>query len=106
MAIAVVDSSGTPVLLHKMDHTQIGSVDVAIAKARTANNFKRSTRLIDQAVQEGGAGLRMLSIPGVVAIEGGELLMQSGQIIGALGVSGSQSSNDLQVALAGVRALG
>lgn len=106
MAIAVVDSGGTLVLLHKMDHTQIGSVDVAISKARTANHFKRSTRLIDQAVQEGGAGLRMLSIPGVTAIEGGELLMQNGRIIGGIGVSGSLSANDLQVALAGVRAIG
>lgn len=104
MAIAVVDSGGNLVLAHRMDQTQLGSMEVAERKA-AANNFKRPTKMMDEAVTKGGAGMRLLVIPGVLPIEGGELLIKDGKIIGAIGVSGSLSANDVQTALAGVAAL-
>ncbi|SRR5258706_3609352 len=101
MAIAIVDAGGNLVLFKKMDNTQIGSIEVAKAKAITANNFKRPTKVLEDAIAGGGIGLRILSLPGVTPLEGGELIMLNGKIIGAIGVSGAQSTQDGQVARAG-----
>lgn len=105
MVIAVVDSTGHLVALHKMDHAQYGSVDIAQAKARTAVNLKRPTRVLQDGVAEGGVGLRMLSVEGLSALEGGVLLMEEDRIVGGIGVSGADSTQDAQVAMAGVRVL-
>lgn len=105
MAIAIVDTGGKLVLFKKIDNTQIGSVDVAIGKATTVNNFKRPTKVFEDAVAGGGMGLRILSLPGVTPLEGGELIMLNGKIIGAIGVSGATSAQDGQVARAGASAL-
>ncbi|MCE9596847.1 MAG: heme-binding protein [Spirochaetia bacterium] len=105
MAIAIVDCGGNLVLLHKMDGTQLGSIEVSQLKAKTAVNFKRSTKMIDEGVTNGGAGLRMLAIPGVAPMEGGELLLVGNEIVGAIGISGSLSSNDGIVARAAVAVL-
>ena len=102
MAIAIVDTGGKLVMFKRADNTQIGSVDVAISKAITANNFKRATKVFEDAVAGGGLGLRVLSLPGVTPLEGGELIMLNGKIIGAIGVSGGQSTQDGQVAKAGL----
>ena len=101
MAIAIVDAGGNLVLFKKMDNTQLGSIEVAKAKATTANNFKRPTKVLEDAVAGGGIGLRLLSLPGVATLEGGELILENGKIIGAIGVSGAQSTQDGQVAKAG-----
>lgn len=101
MAIAIVDTGGKLVLFKKIDNTQIGSIDVAIAKARTANNFKRPSKVFEDLVAGGGLGLRILSLPDVTPLEGGELIMHDGKIIGAIGVSGASSAQDGQVARAG-----
>jgi glc operon protein GlcG len=105
MAIAIVDTGGKLVLFKKMDNTQIGSVDVAISKAVTANNFKRASKVFEDAVASGGIGLRVLSLPGVTALEGGELIMLNGKIIGAIGISGALSTQDGQAARAGTAAI-
>ncbi len=105
MAIAIVDTGGKLVLFKKTDNTQIGSVDVAISKAVTANNFKRPTKVFEDAVANGGIGLRVLSLPNVTPLEGGELILISGKIVGAIGVSGGQSTQDGQVARAGTSTL-
>ncbi len=106
MVIAIVDSSSHLVLLHKMDHAQYGSVAVAQAKAHSALDFKRPTRVMQDGVAAGGVGLRLLSVDGVCVIEGGlPLLDDSGRIVGAIGVSGAAAAQDVQVAEAGARAL-
>jgi glc operon protein GlcG len=105
MVIAIVDSTGHLVMLHKMDQAQLGSVAIAQAKAETAVNFRRPTKAFQDAIAEGGAGLRMLSMSGVSALEGGLLLMIGGQVVGAIGVSGMQSAQDAEVARAGIAAL-
>ena len=105
MAIAIVDTGGNLVSFRRMDNTQIGSVDVAIGKATTANNFKRPTKVFEDLVANGGVGLRILSLPGAVPLEGGEPILFQGKIIGGIGVSGMQSGQDAQVAHAGLNAL-
>ncbi len=101
MVIAVVDSSGHLVVLHKMDQAQYGSIPIAQAKAATAVNFKRPTKVFEDAIAAGGLGLRLLSTDGLCPLEGGIPLLSGGAIIGAIGVSGAQSTQDGQVALAG-----
>jgi glc operon protein GlcG len=105
MAIAIVDIGGNLVLFKKMDNTQVGSIDVALSKAKTANNFKRPTKVFEDAIAGGGIGLRVLSLSNVAALEGGEPIIINGKIIGAIGVSGAQSTQDDQVAKAGLNAL-
>ena len=105
MAIAIVDSGGNIVMLHRIDHTQLGSPRVAIAKAETANNFKRASKILEDAVTAGGQGLRILSTPGITPLEGGIPLIRNGEVIGAIGVSGMQSHQDAEIANAGAAAL-
>ena len=105
VVIAIVDNGGNLVMLQKIDNTQIGSIDLAIGKAKTANNFKRPTKAMEDAVAGGGIGLRMLAAPGVVPLEGGEPIYLDGKIIGAIGVSGMQATQDAEVSRAGVAAL-
>src|SRR5215472_2279377 len=101
MAVAVVDPSGTLVYYEKMDNTQIGSADVAIEKARSAARFKRPTKAFQDALAAGGAGLRILGLPGAVPVEGGVPLIAEGKIIGAIGLSGDTSDHDGQCAAVG-----
>src|SRR5216684_4864994 len=101
VAVAIVGPAGTLVYYEKMDNTQIGSAEVAIDKARTAALFKRPTKVFQDAVAAGGDGLRVLSLKGVVAVEGGIPLVMDGKIVGAIGVSGATSAQDAQCAKAG-----
>jgi glc operon protein GlcG len=105
MAVAVVDPSGNLVYYEKMDNTQLGSANVAIEKARTAALFKRPTKAFQDALAAGGDGLRVLSLKGVTAVEGGIPLVMDGKIVGAIGVSGGASTQDGQCAKAGADAL-
>ena len=106
MAIAIVDPSGDLVYFEKMDDTQVGSVDVALSKARSAARFKRPTKAFQDALAAGGEGLRILALQGAVPVDGGVPLVSGGKIVGAIGVSGGTSAQDGQVAAAGVAALG
>ena len=101
VAVAVVDTGGNLVYYEKMDNTQIGSASVAIEKARTAALFKRPTKAFQDTVAAGGDGLRVLSLKGVVASEGGIPLVMDGKIVGGIGVSGATSAQDAQCAKAG-----
>ena len=103
MCIAIVDDGGHLVLFERLDGTQIGSVDVAIDKARSAVSFRRPTRVFEDRVA--GGSNTLLGVPGVLPIEGGIPLIVAEQIVGAIGVSGGSPSQDGQVALAGASAL-
>jgi uncharacterized protein GlcG (DUF336 family) len=105
MAIAIVDTSGNLVYYEKMDNTQIASATVAIDKARSAVLYKRPTKAFQDGVAAGGAGLRILRLQGAMPVEGGQLLIVDGKIIGAIGVSGDTSEHDNQCAGAGVATL-
>ena len=105
VAVAVVDTGGNLIYYEKMDNTQIGSANLAIEKARTAALFKRPTKAFQDVLAGGGDGLRILSLKGVVAIEGGIPLVMDGKIVGAIGVSGATSAQDAQCAKAGADVL-
>ena len=102
VAIAVVDAAGGLMYFQLLDDTQPGSQDVALHKARTAARFKRPTKALEDAVAGGRQAL--LSLPGVTAVEGGVPIEVGGRVVGAVGVSGMQSSQDSQVAVAGLAA--
>jgi len=103
VVIAVVDDGANLVYLERMDNTQIGSLEVAIQKARTAISFKRPTKAYEDMVAGGRAAI--LRVPGVIPIEGGLPLIVDEQFIGAIGISGGTSQQDGQVAKSGVEAL-
>ena len=105
MAAAIVDGGGNLVYFEKMDNTQIGSVNVAIEKARSAALFKRPTKAFEDALASGGGGLRVLAVPGVFPLEGGIPLLIDGNIVGAIGVSGESCQQDGQCAKAGADGL-
>jgi glc operon protein GlcG len=102
--IAIADSAAQLVLLHRLDHAQHGSIDVAISKAQTAVRFKRPTKAVQDAISQGGLALRMLTIPNICGVEGGIPLVNDGKIVGAIGVSGMLPQQDSQVAEAGAAA--
>ncbi len=104
VAIAIVDSAGKLAAFSKIDNTQHASVDIAIGKAVTANNLRRPTKALQDVIAQGGGGLRLLAVPGVMPLEGGVPIIVDGKIIGAIGVSGVTSEQDAQVAMAGAAA--
>jgi glc operon protein GlcG len=105
MVIAIVDTGGHLILLHRIDHAQNGSVDIARRKAETAVNFKRPTKVFEDAIAQGGMHLRMLAMGNLLPLEGGLPILEDGKVVGAIGVSGMQSTQDAQVARAGLAAL-
>jgi len=105
MAAAVVDPNGTLVCYEKMDNTQLGSAEVAIDKARSAALFKRSTKLFQDALAGGGAGMRVLGLKNAIPVEGGVPIVAGGKIVGAIGISGANSDQDGQCAQAGAAAI-
>jgi glc operon protein GlcG len=104
VAIAIVDSAGQLAAFSKMDNTQHASVDIAIGKAVTANNFKRPTKALQDAIAQGGANLRLLAVKGATPLEGGVPIIVDGKIIGAIGASGVMANQDAEVAMAGAAA--
>lgn len=100
MVICVVDDGGHLIYLERMDGTQIGSVQVAQAKAATAVRFKRSTKVLEEAVA-GGRNV-VMKLPGATPIEGGLPIIVDSAVIGAIGVSGGTSPQDGQVAAVAV----
>ena len=103
VVIAILDAGANLLYLERMDGTQIGSVQVAIGKGKTAVSFKRPTKILEDAVN--GGRTNMLGLPGVTPIEGGLPLIYQGEIVGAIGVSGVQSFEDGIVAKAGADVL-
>jgi glc operon protein GlcG len=105
MAVAIVDNAGQLVAFEKMDNTQTGSVNVSQDKAVSAAIFRRPTKVFQDAVAGGGAGLRILGLRGANPVEGGLPLMSGGKIVGGIGVSGGTSDEDGVVAKAGAAAV-
>jgi glc operon protein GlcG len=100
VTIAIVDEGGNLLFLQRMDEAPVGSIVVAQKKARTAFLFKRTTKSLEETVAGGRAV--MMTLPGATPIEGGLPLLNEGRIVGAIGVSGVQSSQDGQIAQVGV----
>jgi uncharacterized protein GlcG (DUF336 family) len=105
VAVAIVDNAGHLVAFEKMDNTQTASVEVAQDKAVSAAIYRRTTKVVQDGVAGGGAGLRLLGLRGMSPVEGGIPLVIDGKIVGGIGVSGVTSEQDGQVAKAGADAL-
>ena len=105
VAITILDSGGNMIMFHRVDNAQLSATAVSEGKARTALEFKRPSKALDDAIAAGGAGMRLLALKDITPLEGGILILVDGKIIGAIGVSGALSSQDAQIATAGAAAL-
>jgi glc operon protein GlcG len=105
LVIAIVDDGGHLVLLQRDDGAQVGSVEIATLKARTAVFYRRDTRDF-QAVVEGQQRYALLCIPNGILLDGGVLLKSGEEIIGAVGVSGASDEADGDVGRVGAALLG
>lgn len=103
VAIAVVDDGGHLLCLYRLDGTQLGSIETAIEKARSAVFFKRPTKSWEERLAEGRIGY--LNLPGLLPVEGGIPVILDNQIVGGIGVSGVRSGEDAMIAQAGLIAL-
>lgn len=102
MNIAVVDAGGNIKAFIRMDKAWLGSIDIAIKKAKTARYFDMDTGVIGKLSQPGGSLYNIEhSNNGLITFPGGIPLVKDGEIVGAVGVSGSSVVNDHKVALAG-----
>ena len=107
MNIAVVDAGANLVAFARMDGAWLGSLDISIKKAKTARFFDMNTGVIGELSQPGGSLYNIEhSNSGLITFPGGiPIKNAAGEIIGAIGVSGSSVENDHTVAEAGVSAL-
>ena len=105
VVISIIDSGGNIVMLHRHNDVQLSSIEISQGKAKTALMFKRPSKVLDDAISSGGAGLRFLALKDIVPLEGGLPIVADGKIVGAIGVSGVLSSQDSQVARAGADGL-
>jgi uncharacterized protein GlcG (DUF336 family) len=102
VVIAIVDDSGYLMYLQR-DKVQLGSIDVAIEKAKAALMYRRPTKYWEDVIANGRQGY--LTMPGLFAVEGGIPLIYQDVTVGAIGVSGVKSTDDGIIAQAGASAL-
>jgi glc operon protein GlcG len=103
VVIAICDDGGHLVLLHRLDGVAPISSTIAPAKARAAALGKRETKLYEDMINQGRAAFLSAPLDGM--LEGGVPIIVDGYVVGAIGVSGVKSSEDAQIAKAGVAAL-
>ena len=104
MAVAVVDTAGQLVAFERLDNTQTASTAIAQDKAVSAAMYRRPSKVFQDLVAGGGVGLRVLTLRGAIAVEGGLPITVDGKIVGAIGVSGGSSEQDGVIAKAGLDA--
>lgn len=102
VVIVVVDDAGYPLVLKRLDDTQVASVEVGIGKARTAAIYRRPSRELEEQIKDGR--LASLVLPGATPLQGGIPLVTDGQVVGAIGVSGNTPQEDEDIASAGAKA--
>jgi uncharacterized protein GlcG (DUF336 family) len=106
MNVAVVDAGGNLTAFARQDGAWLGSIDIAFRKARTARYFDMETGALGELSQPGGPLFNIeVSNGGLITFPGGIPLRIGGEVVGAVGVSGSTVENDRRVAAAGVQAL-
>lgn len=105
VSIAIVDDGGNLLWFQRLDGAAPISADIAPAKARTSALGRRESKIYEEMIN--GGRMSFLSAPGLEGmLEGGVPIMKDGQCLGAVGVSGVKSSEDAQVARAGIAAIG
>ena len=105
VTIAIVDDGGHLLHLQRLDGAPAISSHIGPAKAHTAALGRRESKVYEDVINQGR--MSFLSAPGVSGLlEGGVPIMKDGDCLGAVGVSGVKSSEDAQIAKAGIAALG
>lgn len=105
VTIAIVDDGGHLLWLQRLDGAPAISAHIAPAKAHTAALGRRESKVYEDVINQGRVSF--LSAPTVSGmLEGGVPIMKDGQTIGAVGVSGVKSTEDAQIARAGIAAIG
>ena len=105
VSIAIVDDGGHLLWFQRLDGAAPISSHIAPGKARTAAVGRRETKIYEDMIN--GGRVSFLSAPDLYAmLEGGVPIVKDGQCLGAVGVSGVKSSEDAQIAKAGIAALG
>jgi len=101
-SIAIVDAGGNLIYLERLDGTFAASAEVSIKKANTAALFKAPSSKLENAINDGRQALITV---GHTFLQGGIPIISEGQVIGAIGVSGSASAQqDEDIAIAGTKA--
>ncbi|HSW17483.1 MAG TPA: heme-binding protein [Ramlibacter sp.] len=105
VTIAIADAGGHLLWLQRLDGAPPVSAQIAPAKAHTAALGRRESRVYEEMINGGRPSF--LSAPGLSGLlEGGVPIMKDGQCLGSVGVSGVKSTEDAQIARAGIAALG
>ena len=99
VVITVVDDGGYLLVLERLDDTQVASVDVGIAKARTAAIFRRPSKVFEDQIRDGRVAA--LALTGATPLQGGVPIIVDGKVIGAIGVSGNSPQEDEDIAKVG-----
>jgi glc operon protein GlcG len=99
VVIAIVDDGGHLILLHRLDDTQVASVNVGIGKARTAAIYRRPSKEFEDQVK--GGRVAALALADSTPLQGGIPIRLDGKVIGAIGVSGDTPQVDEAIAIAG-----
>jgi glc operon protein GlcG len=102
VVIAIVDDGGHLLLLHRLDDTQVASVNVGIGKARTAAIYRRPSKVFEDQIKAGRVAA--LALADSTPLQGGVPVMLGGKVIGAIGVSGDTPQVDEDIAMAGAAA--
>ena len=102
VVIAVVDDAGYPLIVKRLNDTQVASVEVGIGKARTAAIFRRPSAVSEEQIKNGRVA--SLVLPGATPLQGGLPLIHESKTVGAIGVSGNTPQEDEDIAKAGVLA--
>ena len=105
VTIAIVDDGGHLLWLQRLDGAPPISAHIAPGKANTAALGRRESRVYEEMIN--GGRISFLSAPQLSGmLEGGVPILKDGQCLGAVGVSGVKSTEDAQIARAGIAALG
>jgi glc operon protein GlcG len=105
VTIAIVDDGGHLLWLQRLDGAAPTSAFIAPAKAKTAALGRRETKVFEDMIN--GGRVSFITAPVLEGmLEGGVPIMVNGQCVGAVGVSGVKSTEDVQIAKAGIAALG
>jgi len=93
------------VQFERMDNCQFGSIVISQHKAKAATIFRRPTKVFEDRIAAGGAGLTALTLDGIIASEGGIPIVIGGKIVGGIGCSGGTGQQDGVACQAGINAV-
>lgn len=103
ISVAIVNAEGNLIYFERADGSARGSIDASVDKAKSANAYRRSTKVFADEVKNGRVGLT--SLKDVVAVEGGLPITINGVHVGGIGISGAHAAEDEACAAAALAKL-